>query len=162
MTILGAEVRNSAAKALDDGRFISLLDHYWLDVYWPAIKSGIASYSELFLEFDTLDGYYMKAKLDVMQVFVVGTKERIDLVLFTEFRTSPVEKWLRVVGAWGNTFDEYTTLIIATINDYAAMQGCDKVEIVGRRGWVRKLKAAGFHEKYVSMHMVVDKTRSLN
>lgn len=58
-------------------------------------------------------------------------------------------KKVRICYAAGSLDDEATVKkALALVEDFAKNLGCQGVEIVGRKGWVRRLAAYGYHELY--------------
>lgn len=58
-------------------------------------------------------------------------------------------KKVRICYAAGSLDDETTVKkSLALVEDFAKSLGCQGVEIVGRKGWVRRLAAYGYHELY--------------
>ena len=62
----------------------------------------------------------------------------------TEIITYPRRKSVRIWLAGGD-LGELTDEILPQIEEYAAAQGADRVEIAGRRGWQRHLAAKDYH-----------------
>ena len=58
-------------------------------------------------------------------------------------------KKVRICYAAGNLDNESVVKeSLSLVEDFAKSLGCQGVEIVGRKGWVRRLAAYGYHELY--------------
>lgn len=65
------------------------------------------------------------------------------------------KKNLRVVALTGDGMEEWMDALDETLCYFGRAEGCSSIELVGRKGFVRRLKPLGYEEKYVLM------TRSL-
>lgn len=67
-------------------------------------------------------------------------------VAVTEIIIYPKIKRLRIVLIGGHEIDFWEALAEKTFNDFAKEKGCSGIEILGRRGWVRRLEKYGYQE----------------
>lgn len=67
----------------------------------------------------------------------------------TEVVRYPQKTAVSVVLAGGKMFDEWIEKGIYIIEEFAKMIGADSVQIIGRRGWARKLTPHGYREASV-------------
>ena len=58
---------------------------------------------------------------------------------------------LRINHVAGELPDGLTADILKKLENFASAVGCKSVEIIGRRGWVRRLKDFGYNEQYVTV-----------
>jgi hypothetical protein len=79
---------------------------------------------------------YRQLWLCLSNGFIVGA-------CLTSIDESPRAKWLSVtmLGGDGGDWSE----MMKSVEDYAKSHGCGSIEIVGRRGWTRRL--SGYSEK---------------
>lgn len=160
---LEAQTIVAAKKALGKGKFIAILDEKMIDTYWESVRRGLEAHADLFLQFDTVDSFYYKAKNSLIQIFVVGDRKQIDFIMITQVAKGARHKIMQVIGAWGQFFEEYEQLILSVMNDVAIEFECEEVEIVSaRRGWLRRLEKYGFREAYTVAKVSVDHTKGMN
>lgn len=93
---------------------------------------------------------------DEMQVWTAGE----DLVLMTLVLTTPVGKVLQIVWAHGSGLSLHFDELREKFNMFAWMQGCIRLEVLGRPGWERKFRnELGFKVDYVAYGAEVQKPR---
>lgn len=59
-------------------------------------------------------------------------------------------KMLQVRMLSGDRFDEWIDMAQNTLDQIAMDNDCDGMELIGRRGWIRKLARLGWEEAYVT------------
>lgn len=67
-------------------------------------------------------------------------------VMVTEIIIYPSCKRLRVVLVGGHEMDSWLDVVIAELDEFKDKNACDGIEILGRRGWVKKLASYGYQE----------------
>jgi len=55
---------------------------------------------------------------------------------------------LRVVTLQGKNLNVWMEALLRVLEQFCREQGLQRIEVVGRRGWVRKLAGLGFREVY--------------
>lgn len=112
--------------------------------FWPAISQELDDLSWLWAEYWTKDVLQNGADCGRFQVWAVGRDEVVSVILFSQVIVYPASTVFQVFLSFGNKLDEMLPMIIATLEQFARRNGCNSVEIVGRKGWERKLKSAGY------------------
>jgi hypothetical protein len=69
-------------------------------------------------------------------------------VIVTEVIDYPSTSSLRIVALGGERFSEWEVQADDLLVDFARRNNLDRIEIVGRKGWVRKLSKLGYEEAY--------------
>jgi hypothetical protein len=80
-----------------------------------------------------------------MQLWGIHDGE-LKAVMVTEIIIYPRMKRLRVVLNGGVLIDTWLDVVMDTLDRFKAAHGCKDIEILGRRGWVRKLAKYGYRE----------------
>lgn len=114
------------------------------------------------LKDDRLQRFYSEEDIvdkvckDEMQVWTAGH----DLVLLTAVITTPRGKILQIIWAHGSGIDEHWSELREKFNMYAWFAQCEKIEVLGRPGWLGKFeKEQGFRIEYVAYSADVQKPR---
>lgn len=83
-----------------------------------------------------------------VQVWVVFEDERMVGVATTQVVDFPRIAVLRVVTLQGKNLNLWMRALLEVLEAFCREQGLNRIEVVGRRGWVRKLAELGFREVY--------------
>lgn len=122
---------------------------------WPQFEQGLAQ--SRMLDFWDKDALFEAGKTGTVQVWGLADKV-IDLILFTDIMTyGNGVKSLRFIGGFGEGFDKYESLLLDTFRQVATSLSCQKVEVLGRVGWGRKLKSLGFKHSHSVFFCDVDR-----
>ena len=71
---------------------------------------------------------------------------KIDGVVVTQFTVYPRKKVFTILLCCGDNLNKWYDPLFEMLYQYAAGAGCDLAEVVGRKGWIRKLKDIGFKQ----------------
>lgn len=125
---------------------------------WPMFKE----YAERVLPLTRKRRCATQFLLDLMKNFemlwvVVGDEGKV-----IGFCTSAVTKYdeiqmLQVRMLAGDFFSEWIDDMHDMLEKFARENGCDGLELIGRRGWVRKLERFGWRESFVTCELRWDK-----
>lgn len=85
-----------------------------------------------------------------MQLWIALDGNDIKGVVTTEIIVYPRRKILRVVTVGGEGFDAWGEELSNTLDKYAAYVGCDGLEAIGRKGWIKKLSLLGYEPTHVT------------
>jgi len=83
-----------------------------------------------------------------MQVWAVFDDAKLVGVATTEVVDYPRLAVLRVVTLQGSNLSVWASHLLEALLTFCKEQGLERIEVVGRRGWVRKLAPLGFREIY--------------
>lgn len=125
--------------------------------YWPSIEKELDKVAHIW------EPWYTKQYLrDIplhqeLLVWETGLNGAVRVVIFAHFIQTPRGRGLQFVLALGNSLDAYLPQLEALYERLAQDFGCDFVQILGRRGWVRKL--SHFKEDFVVMSRQLTKFR---
>lgn len=117
--------------------------------HWPAIAGEMEKVAEVWNTWWTVEALQDAAFSGRMQVWTAGDATAFHIVVFTQILYYPANTVLQLVLALGNSLDEAMPVLNATLEKFAAMNGCGVAEIIGRPGWERKLREVGFRKKAV-------------
>ena len=82
-----------------------------------------------------------------MQLWVVMEK-KIVAVAVTEINIHPKAKHCRIIIIAGDGMNQWFDELILTIKNWAIQNQCNRIEGVGRKGWIKQSKHLGFKESY--------------
>lgn len=119
------------------------IDLFWRDVR-PLIRRVVDKYAPQF----SLEHIYNNLKSGNYQLIIFGRKS-IEMMWITTITNYGNETWCTILMAAGNDIDHWLHYL-PHIEEWAKSQTCSKIEILGRKGWKRKLK----HLDYVSRETV--------
>lgn len=137
---------------LDKWLTLTLVSAENYEEYWPAARRLLLDAKHTWEEFATLDIIHNWIVNNVMQLWIVhGDEEGIRLALLTEFYMWPKVKMGRIRWIAGEGLDQALPLLDA-VEMWMKRHGAQKVEIIGRRGWERKLKPYGYEFHSVCLH----------
>lgn len=107
--------------------------------YWPAIDRELETIRHVWELWWTKDSLRQGALDGWMNVWAIGGKESISLVLFTQIVHYPANKMLKVVLIAGNKLDEFYDITEAALEKFCIDNGCVYVEAYGRDGWGKRI-----------------------
>jgi hypothetical protein len=82
-----------------------------------------------------------------MQLWLTVEDDTVTGALVTQLIDYPRTKACRYVALGGDLHGDFDK-IDAIITEWAVYNKCDRIELVGRRGWTRALKDMGYNEAY--------------
>lgn len=97
----------------------------------------------------TSEDIYNGLMQDRFQLFISFEKSKVESAVITEIAAYPRKKICRYFLAGGNNLDNWLTPIQETIEKFAIKNGCQAIEVAGRKGWLKKLK--GYKQKIYLM-----------
>ena len=98
-----------------------------------------------------------KAEVGDFQLWIVTNKQGSFIGCFvTEILDYSLIASLRIVLLGGTDFPLWIELAHKKLEEYGKEHKCGRIELCGRRGWVRKLKPLGFKETYVVVTRRID------
>ena len=139
---------------------IGLLGLDQFEVCWPAILQSLEAIPH-FWEFYTQEFFFEAVARGSMQVWAIGGDHGVDVIITTEVVQYPKMKVFRLMGASGEGLDFYSERLQNVFDGFAKMQGCERIELIGRPGWIRKFRhLRGSSFDYVVMSTPVGSLRS--
>ena len=122
-----------------------------VDLVWPVVKPML----QRAIDFNDgdFDSNFVLSRLlnSTMQLFVGYNPKEIVYAAVTEILPYQKRKALRIVLMGGKDIDSWVDTKI--FERFARSQECDRIEIVGRKGWIKKLETRG----YKQTHYIVTK-----
>ena len=130
-----------------DGK-ITMLSLDVLEILWPKIVKFFEKSREWWEEYYELDDILHQCRVGDMQLWVAVDKEEIFAVGLTSIGEYPKCRILKCMFLAGRGAKEILPCVRG-IEEWAAMLGCSKSEIVGRLPWKRLAKPYGYVERSV-------------
>ena len=123
--------------------------------YWRNIEVELDRVPHIWATYWTKDSLREGALTGRFQVWEVGTKDSVRLIVFSQFISYPACNLLSVFLALGNSLDQCLPVLEAMLEKMAHDNNCQIGQVVGRPGWERKLK--GFKRTAVVLTKEVPK-----
>lgn len=123
---------------------IGMLSPPYIDQYWPWIEAEMDKFPGAWAPWWTKEALFELVQRGDIDCWIAGEGTTVYVTVFTRVVKYPADKVLQGVFAFGTELDRYMDEIFATLENYAMITNCDRMEVVGREGWVRKLKKFGF------------------
>ena len=122
-----------------------------IDLVWPVVLPKLQRAIDL--NDGDFDGNHVYERLmeDTMQLFVGYNTDDIVYAAVTELIPYQYNKALRIVLMGGKQINSWVDT--KTFEKFGKLEGCNRIEIVGRKGWVKKLISRG----YKQTHYIVTK-----
>lgn len=122
-----------------------------IDLVWPVVLPMLQRAIDL--NDGDFDGNHVFERLmeDTMQLFIGYNTDDIIYAAVTELIPYQHNKALRIVLMGGKQINSWVDTKI--FEKFGKLEGCNRIEIVGRKGWVKKLESRG----YKQTHYIVTK-----
>lgn len=122
-----------------------------IDLVWPVVLPMLQRAIDL--NDGDFDGNHVFERLmeDTMQLFIGYNTDDIIYAAVTELIPYQHNKALRIVLMGGKQINRWVDTKI--FEKFGKLEGCNRIEIVGRKGWVKKLESRG----YKQTHYIVTK-----
>lgn len=134
MLILTETIYNTDMSSL--GRVVTQVPVEDLEFIWPQVKAQLEK---------ALDGSYSSydiltyIKENRMQLWI-SWNDGIEASFVTEVCDYPQMRVMRWVLAGGSNMESWLTLLTEKVENWAKKNKCQRLEIVGRKGWTKVLR----------------------
>ena len=84
----------------------------------------------------------------ILDLWIPINKEtsKVDGVVVTQFTVYPRKKVFTIVLCCGDNLNEWYSPLFDMLYSFADLNECNLAEVVGRKGWIRRLKDDGFKQ----------------
>jgi len=130
------------------GNALPLFETGAINNLWPTIENLLTRVTDEKVGVSDVYDFVIDGRWMLWVCQIPDTLE-ITSVLVTEFIHYPQVCNLRVVFLSGD--DEDWAYGIAVFEDFARINGCHEVEILGRKGWERVLRDKGFSLNHITL-----------
>jgi hypothetical protein len=115
----------------------------------PLLKTATDKSSGRYEVDDILDEL-LSGESQLWVAFTMEREPKIIHALNTRIIQYPRKRGLLVMFSGGvdNRLDDWLEMTNSKLLDFASQNGCELLELTGRRGWARKLPEVGWEEKY--------------
>lgn len=113
--------------------------------HWPSIRQMMNLIPHTWPDI-TQDSVEHRALGGQLQVWGVGGEDAINMVLFSQITVYSSGRVLEIFwgAGTGNIHLMAGDVVDYTLDEFAKIQECHRIDIVGREGWERILKPRGF------------------
>ena len=119
-----------------------------IDSYWPIVSGFIEP--ALSDEIEIQDVYH-KLMDEKMALLSISIKGEIKGACVLEDVDYPQKQALRVVALGGRDMRSWLKPLVKFLDKWAKDTGADRIEQMGRQGWVKILPEFGYRERYIFM-----------
>lgn len=126
---------------------------------WPHIVQELDKIPHVWEPWYTKQHIFNSVLAGQFQVWGAGDNGSVKIVLFTQIVFYPAAKVLQGILVLGNSLDGCADAIWAATEKFAREHDCDRIEVLGRAGWERKLSRFGFRKVSVVLSVNVNETR---
>lgn len=130
------------------GSLLPLVEPTAIDNLWPQIAPLLERVADNRVTVDDIYNLVVDKRWTLWLCQVPDTLE-ITSVVITEFIEYPQVTNLRVIFLSGD--DEDWAYGMGVFEDYARINQCHEVEVLGRKGWQRLLKSRGFNLNFITL-----------
>ena len=110
-----------------------------VDAWWPYAEEYLISALEYGLGEYSIDDIKKSCSEARMQLWV-KTSDKVEGAFVTKINEYPQKNILAVLLLGGNTFSKWKEETDALLTAFALSNGCEYVELFGRKGWEKHLK----------------------
>jgi hypothetical protein len=145
---------------MQTGWEMQLLPYSHIQHYWPHIEDMLKRVPQTWQD-HTLESLHDRALAGTMQVWGLGPKECIRVVVFTQVVNFPATRVLEVIWMAGEGGLLYGLDVAdAVVEDFARTQHCSRIDLYGREGWEKIAKSHGYRKLAVVLSRPVEQHRS--
>ena len=126
-----------------DGSSIVLVPSARIDAVWPTVEEFFEKGAPYWEEYCSLPTIMDSLRAGRCSLWLAMKGGEVQLTGLTEFTTYPKQKVLRITWIAGKGL-KYFMPLYAVIERWAMQQGANRVEVLGRLGWLRLLEPEGF------------------
>lgn len=126
--------------------------------FWPGVEKMFDAVPHTW-RYWTKEYIYHAALSGTIQVWGIGPPPDAVFIFFTQVVIHPAMQVLNVTWGAGHFDEEMIPLIHATLMNYAKMNACTEISVIGRPGWDPMLKAIGMKREHVTWTLPVPDMR---
>lgn len=115
-----------------------------VSIFWPQIEGALDADPELWQGAFSKEMMLAGVEHGAAQVWAVGKDGAVYFVMLTQIFNTPVDRVLQVVWAWGNGLKRALPQLDAEVDRFAEKAGCQRIEVIGRKGFEKLLRPLGF------------------
>jgi hypothetical protein len=116
---------------------VGLLEPQQVFECWNGVLSALNKVPH-FWDYYTPESLLTMAVKGKVQVWLIGDERDVELTVVTSVVEYPNIKVLWIMAASGEKIDVYSERLHDVFEGYAKLQGCSRIEIRGRGGWLKK------------------------
>jgi hypothetical protein len=140
-----------AAFDAKTGYQVELLEGEKFERFWPHIANMMQKVPHTWENF-TLDSVYQRAKRSNLQVWAGGVGRKATLIFFTQIAIHATGKNLEVFWGCGEGgLDKGLDVLDAAMDNFAQVQGCRDILVIGRPGWEKRFAPYGFKKVSITL-----------
>lgn len=130
---------------------IRYIERQAIDSYWPIVSGYIESAIDHACGELELHDIYQKLHSENMGLVTITESEGISAACVVEFIDYPQKYALRVVALGGEGMKSWLPELLEFLDRWAEENDMDRIEQMGRDGWIRVLNEYGYQKRYTFM-----------
>jgi hypothetical protein len=130
---------------------VSVFGQAEFERYWPMITAELDKVPHIWSPWWTKEFLWGQVVSGNVRLMGAGTQECLEVVAFTQITYYPASKILQCYMMIGQKVDKHLESLASAMEFLARENDCHWIEIIGRKGWSRKLRK--FHPSYEMMQM---------
>lgn len=127
--------------------------------YWPDIQREMDKVPHIWETWWTKEHIFHSVMCGQFQVWAAGHDGSVRMFLVTQIANYPAARILTSILMLGNSLDASIDALWAALEQFARQQECDRVEVVGRKGFERKLAKYGLRPQSIVLGCPVSQLR---
>ena len=131
---------------LAEERQLLLVSPSQLPLAWPHAVPLLEEGKEYWQDFATLDSLYQDLSASKLQLWMMNCDTEFILAMLTEIGIYPTTKIMRILWIGGSEVNGAIDQFLDFAELWAHRQGVSRLQVIGRKGWVRKLKGRGYKQ----------------
>lgn len=118
--------------------------------YWPHIEEMMDLVPETCEDISKASAH-ARAMNGSLQVWAIGDAKAIRMVIYTQIATFTSGNVLQIIwgAGQGKVWEEAAPVVEATLETYAKLANCHRIDAIGRPGWEKILGKYGFEKSAV-------------
>lgn len=145
------------------GYQVELLEGEQFERFWPDIQAMMRKVPHTWQKTMTLESVYARATGSNLQVWAGGKQYRAEFIFFTQVAVHAAGRNLEIFWGCGEGgLEGGLTALDAAMDNFARMNDCKEILVIGRRGWGKRFSELGFREISVTLSKPVTEYRRNN
>lgn len=134
----------AVTRDLKSNYLMALIEGSDLERFWPGVDGMMEKLPHTIGHW-TRDELRAGVYAGHFQLWGVGPGKDAIFMLLTNIAFYPSKRVFMIGWGAGSFHMGMVPVIEATLNNFAALQGCSVIEVHGRTGWSKALERVGFH-----------------
>jgi len=118
-------------------------NHENLDKYRDIIDAFFKDRDDYEVPYDEL---IKQIKLGITQIWIYKNVLKNGFIMITQILTFLDKKYCLIYYLWGKKYNDWVKEILQIVEKWAKNNGCENIELWGRKGWSKIIQKLGYNE----------------